>query len=67
MNQYNVGAPFESIVIAVAGPFSHSDQETRHLLIAMVGSLRHYQLRNFDNGGSASYQLLPFLNTAGAT
>jgi hypothetical protein len=35
MHQYNVGAPFERIAIDVAGPFPRSDQENRHLLIAM--------------------------------
>jgi hypothetical protein len=35
MHQYNVGAPFESIAIDVAGPFPHSDQGNRYLLIAM--------------------------------
>jgi hypothetical protein len=35
MHQYNFGAPFERIVIDVAGPFPGSDQGNRYLLIVM--------------------------------
>jgi hypothetical protein len=35
MHQYNVGAPFERIVIDVAGPFPRSDQGNQYLLFAM--------------------------------
>jgi hypothetical protein len=35
MHLYNVGAPFERIVIDIAGPFPRIDQENRYLLIAM--------------------------------
>jgi hypothetical protein len=35
MHQYNVGAPFERIVIDVAGPFPRSDQGNRCILISM--------------------------------
>jgi hypothetical protein len=35
MHPYNVGAPFERMVIDVAGPFLLGDQGNRYLLIAM--------------------------------
>jgi len=35
MHKYNVGAPFESIEIDIAGPFAERGRENRHLLIAM--------------------------------
>jgi hypothetical protein len=35
MHQYNVGTSFERITIDVAGPFLHSDQGNRYLLIAV--------------------------------
>jgi hypothetical protein len=35
MHQYNVGGPFEGIVIDVSGPFPRCNQGNRFLLIAM--------------------------------
>jgi class 3 adenylate cyclase len=35
MHQYNVGAPFEMIAFAIAGPFSESDRENRYFLISV--------------------------------
>jgi hypothetical protein len=35
MHQYNVVAPFERIVMDIAGPFLQSDRGDRYLLIAM--------------------------------
>jgi hypothetical protein len=35
MPQYSVGAPFERIVIDIAGPFPKSEQGNHYFLIAM--------------------------------